>query len=46
MPQVYEEVVLPCSREKAFAEMMTIDFIKKSQPNVGINLKRRSKAKG
>ncbi|MGA9058440.1 MAG: hypothetical protein WB763_18220 [Terriglobia bacterium] len=36
MPRIYEEVVLSCSREKAFAEMTVVDFIKKSQPDVSI----------
>jgi hypothetical protein len=36
VPKIYDEVVLPCSREKAFAEMTAVDFIKKSQPDVGI----------
>ena len=36
MPKIYEEVVLSCSREKVFAEMTVVDFIKKSQPDVGI----------
>jgi hypothetical protein len=35
MPQIYEEVLLSCSREKAFAEMTVVDFIKKSKPDVG-----------
>jgi hypothetical protein len=36
MPTIYEEAVLSCSREEAFAEMTAVDFIKKSQPDVGI----------
>jgi len=36
MPKIYEEVVLSCSRGKAFAEMTVVDFIRKSQPDVAI----------
>jgi hypothetical protein len=36
MPRICEQAVLSCSRETAFAEMMAIDFINKSQPDVGI----------
>jgi hypothetical protein len=36
MPKIYEEVVLSCSREKAFAEMTAVDFIRKCQPDVGV----------
>jgi hypothetical protein len=36
MPRICEQAVLSCSREAAFAEMMAIDFINKSQPDVGI----------
>ena len=36
VPKIYQEVVLSCSRERAFAEMTGVDFIKKSQPGVAI----------
>ena len=44
MPKIYEEVVLSCPREKAFAEMTAVDFIKKSQPDVGIEFETTFKS--
>jgi len=44
MPKIYEEVVLSCSREKAFAEMTAVDFVKKSQPDVGIEFETTFKS--
>ena len=44
MPKICEEVVLSCSREKAFAEMTAVDFIKKSQPGVGIEFETTFKS--
>jgi len=36
MARICEEVLLPCSRQEAFAAMMAVDFIRKIQPNVGV----------
>ena len=44
MPKIHEEVVLPCSREKAFAEMTAVDFVKKSQPDAGIGFETTFKS--
>jgi len=44
MPKTYEEVVLACSREKAFGEMAPVDFIKKSQPDAGIEFETTFKS--
>ena len=44
MPKINEEVVLSCSREKAFADMTAVDFIKKSQPDVGIEFETTFKS--
>jgi hypothetical protein len=37
MPKIIEEIILNCSREKAFSEISTIDFMKKIDPNFGLN---------
>jgi hypothetical protein len=44
MPKIYEEVVLACSREKAFADMTAVDFIKKSEPDAGIEFETTFKS--
>jgi len=44
MPKIYQEAVLSCSREEAFAEMTVVDFIKKSQPDVGIEFETTFKS--
>jgi len=36
MPKIHEQVVLRCSREKAFTEMAAVDFVKRIDPNAGI----------
>jgi hypothetical protein len=45
MPKIYEEVVLLCSRKKAFSEMTAVDFIKKSQPSVDVEFETTFKNK-
>lgn len=37
MPKIYEEIILNCSRERAFNEISTVDFMKKLDPNYGLN---------
>ena len=44
MPKIYQEVVLSCSREKAFAEMTIVDFIKRSQPGLDIEFETTFKS--
>jgi len=44
MPKIYQEAVLSCSREEAFAEMTVVDFIKKSQPDAGIEFEATFKS--
>ena len=44
MPKIHEEVVLPCSKEKAFAEMTAVDFAKKSQPDAGMEFETTFKS--
>jgi len=44
MPKIYAEVVLSCSREKAFGEMTIVDFIKKSQPGVDVEFETTFKS--
>ena len=44
MSKIREEVVLPCSKEKAFAEMTAVDFAKKSQPDAGMEFETTFKS--
>ena len=37
MPKISEEIILNCSKEKAFNEMVTVDFMKKIDSNFGLN---------
>lgn len=35
MPKIYEEIVLNCPGEKVFAEISSVEFMKKLDPNYG-----------
>ena len=44
MPKIYEDILLPCPREKAFAEMTDVDFVRKIQPESGIEFETTFKS--
>ena len=37
MPRIYDEIILPCSKEMAFREIASVAFMKSVDPNYGID---------
>ncbi|MCX5974547.1 MAG: hypothetical protein NTU59_07785, partial [Coprothermobacterota bacterium] len=37
MPKISEEILLDCTKETAFSEIVTVDFMKSIDPNFGLN---------
>ena len=44
MPKIYKDILLPCPGGKAFSEMTDVDFVRKIQPESGVEFETTFKS--